>query len=244
MYYSTIVLPLLAASGVLAAPHSRRTVDNEIRVALSDLGETGAQMTFTEGVQDTEMPAISGPFASVELRLGKDVQQQDLRCKALDDAGNPIVLLRGENIDITFGDGGKGAWTFRTPSMVSEVICDPTFVKISPDEIALRVILENQATEIASQTILAAGEREEQLPVGSNGPFETVELRVGALVEKQDYRCQIFDVAGYPITLHRGEKTDTTFSDADKGEWTFDYPSEVSQIICDPSFVAAAKGIP
>jgi len=199
-------------------------------------------MTFTEGVQDAQMPAIGGPFATVELKLGSGVMQQDLRCKAIDDAGNEIVVIRGNNTDFTFSDAGKGPWTFRTPSIVSEVICDPTFEKISPDSdaLALRVVLESQATETGSQTVLTAGQRDAQAPIGSSGPFEAVELRVGKLVQKQDYRCQILDYTGYPINLHRGSASADTFSDAGKGEWTLDYPSEVSQIICDPTFVKEA----
>lgn len=239
MQYTTI-LGLLAATGALAAPHSRRNADNEVRVSLSDLAETGAQVTLAEGVRDTAVPATDGPFATVELTLGADVQDQDLRCQILDHMGNPIVLLRGANTDITFGDGGKGAWTLREPTTVSEVICDPSFTQIDADAGKLRVVLENQATETGSQTVLPAGDREEAPPVGSSGPFQTVELRVGELVEDQDYRCQVLDEAGNPIVVLRGENRDVTFSDAGKGAWTFETTSEVSKIVCDPTFVKAA----
>lgn len=239
MQYS-IILSLLAASGALSTPHNHHQVHNEIRVALSDLGETGAQVTLEEGIRDTAFPSTSGPFASVELRLGKGVQQKDLRCQILDDSGNPITVLRGENTDISFGDGGKGPWTFRASSLVSQVICDPTFQKIGSDATELRVVLENQATETGSQTVFAEGQREEQPPVATSGPFQTVELRVGELVEQQDYRCQVLDNFGHPIVVLRGKSRDITFSDAGKGEWTFETPSEVSSIICDPTFVKAA----
>lgn len=242
MQYS-VFLSLLAASGALAAPrNNRQSSNNEIRVALSS-SETGAQVTLKEGVRDTAVPAGNGPFDTVELRLGKDVRQQNLRCQILDDAKNPIVVLRGNNTDITFADGGAGPWKFREEeSLVSEVICDPKFKKAGPDANRLRVVLQNQGTETGSQTVFAGGdEREEKKPVASRGPFKTVELRVGEVVEKQDYRCQILDKANEPIVVLRGGNRDTTFADGGNGEWTFEKEeSEVSKIICDPTFKKAA----
>ncbi|OAP55388.1 hypothetical protein AYL99_10361 [Fonsecaea erecta] len=240
MHSKTVLLSLLAASGAFAAPHSRRHYDDKVTVALSDGGETGAQVTLESTVRDMATPAISGPFNSIEIRLGEDVQNQELRCQALDNYGNPIVGTRGANIDTTFSDAGKGPWTFRQASYVSEVVCDPTFVKIDPtsDELNLRVVLESQSTETGSQTVLPAGYRAESAPVATSGPFETVELRVGSLVEKQDYRCRILDIYGNPLIVLRGENRDNTFSDAHKGAWTLETPSEVGDIICDPTFVA------
>ncbi|KIX96294.1 uncharacterized protein Z520_08072 [Fonsecaea multimorphosa CBS 102226] len=241
MHSKAIVLSLLAASGALAAPHSRRYYDDKVAVALSDGGETGAQVTPLEStVRDMATPAISGPFNSIEIRLGEDVQNKELRCQALDNYGNPIVATRGANIDTTFSDADKGAWTFREASYVSEVVCDPAFVKIDPasDELNLRVILESQSTETGSQTALPAGYRAESAPVATSGPFETVELSVGSLVEDQAYRCQILDLYGNPLIVLRGENRDITFSDADKGAWTLETPSEVGEIVCDPTFVA------
>ncbi|KIW22384.1 uncharacterized protein PV07_12274 [Cladophialophora immunda] len=238
MHSKAVVLSLLAASGALAAPHSRRYYDDKVTVALSDGGETGAQVTLESTVRDMGAPAISGPFNSIEIRLGEDVQNQELRCQALDNYGYPIVATRGTNIDTTFSDADKGPWTFRQASYVSEVVCDPTFVKIDPasDELNLRVILESQSTETGSQTSLPAGYRAESAPVATSGPFETVELSVGSLVEQQNYRCQILDLYGNPLVVLRGANRDITFSDADKGAWTLETPSEVSEIICDPTF--------
>ncbi|KIV91696.1 hypothetical protein PV10_06210 [Exophiala mesophila] len=239
MQYSAILVSLLAATGALAAPSSRRSVDNEIRVVLSDLGETGAQVTFKEGVRDVQVPALNGPFATLEVRLGKGVAQQDLRCQALDESGNPIVGVRGANVDITFADGGNGPWTFKKPSLVSKVICDPAFKKISPGALDVRVVLQNQATELGTQTVLASGVRVESSPQGSTGPYQTVELRVGELVDPS-YRCKVLDNKGRAITLTRGANVDTTFGDGGNGPWTFDKTRSVSNIICDPTFVKAA----
>ncbi|EXJ54643.1 hypothetical protein A1O7_09984 [Cladophialophora yegresii CBS 114405] len=241
MYANTIVLALLAATGTLAAPHSRRSYDNTVTVILCDGGETGAQVS---GLSSTERamgtPATSGPFTTIEISLGADVANKDLRCQALDNYGNAIVGVRGANVDTTFSDADKGAWTFRQAAYVSEVVCDPTFVKIDPnsDELSLRVILQSLSTDTGSQTVLPAGSSATSTPAGSFGPYETVELSVGSLVEKQDYRCKILDMAGAPLIVLRGENRDITFSDADKGAWTLETPSEVHSIVCDPSFVA------
>jgi len=244
MYANTIALALLAATGALAAPHSRRTWDDTVTVILSDGGETGAQVSGLSSTYTASgTPALSGPFTTIQISLGADVQNKDLRCQALDNYGYPIIGVRGANTDTTFSDAGKGPWTFRQPAYVSEVVCDPTFVKIDPasDELNLRVILESQSTETGSQTQLSANTVFVDLPpVGSSGPFETVELSVGSLVEKQDYRCQILDMAGNPLYVLRGGKRDITFSDADKGAWTLETPSEVSDIVCNPTFVAQA----
>jgi len=245
MYANAIALSLLAATGALAAPATRRSYDssydNTVTVILSDGGETGAQVSGLSSTYNSAgTPAISGPFSTIEISLGAGVTNADLRCEALDNYGNPIVAVRGANTDTTFSDADKGPWTFRQPSYVSQVVCDPTFVKIDPtsDELNLRVILENQSTETGSQTALPAGTLVDLPPVGSSGPFETVELSVGSLVEKQDYRCQILDNYGNPLIVLRGANRDITFSDADKGAWTLETPSYVSDIVCNPTFVA------
>ena len=241
MYATTIALSLLAATGALAAPHTRRYYDDAVTVILSDGGETGAQVSgLSSTYRAMGTPALTGPFTTIEIALGSGVVNQELRCQALDNHGNPIVGVRGAAVDTTFSDANKGAWTFRNGSYVSEVVCDPTFVKIDPksDALNLRVILENQSTETGSQTVLPAGTLVDLPPVGSSGPFETVELSVGSLVQNQAYRCQILDHAGTPLYVLRGGKRDITFSDADKGAWKLETPSMVGDIVCNPTFVA------
>ena len=239
MQYSTVLLAVMAASGSLAAPWGQVSSDNEVRVVLSDQGETGAQNVFPDGVRAAQQPSQSGPFKTVELQLGKNVKNTNQRCQVLDDTNTPIVLVRGANTDITFSDADKGEWTFRDASKVSQIICDPTFKQIGSDATEIRVILSNQATETGSQTTFTEGQRQEKAPVGSTGPFETVELSVGTLVRQQNLRCQVVDHDNKPIIVLRGENRDITFSDADKGEWTFETVSEVNKIICDPTFEAA-----
>lgn len=245
MHYSTIAFSLLASTGALAAPLTSM-VDNSIQIVLSSRGDAATNTKVNFFSEDMANTASLGDFGAsfeydtVALQLGKDVVNQDLRCKAVDVAGNDIVVLRGANTDVSFSDAGKGAWTFLTPTAVGAVICDPTFLKITPEALAegstLRVVLSNQQTETGSQTALSSGMREEAAPIGSSGPFETVELRVGKFVQKKDYRCQILDNWGQAIDLTRGNSSSNTFSDAGKGDWTLNYVSEVSSIICDPNF--------
>lgn len=176
--------------------------------------------------------------------MGKNVQKQDYRCQILDHMNAPIILKRGANIDITFGDGDKGAWTFRdTPSAVSKVVCDPTFAKIDPSTSKVSVRLTNQGAELGTTTDFPdpSDMKLKSDPVGSKGPYTNVEIIVGELVKKQDIRCQLNNRHGMPIVAKRNANVDTTFSDADKGEWTFKAESEVDKIICDPAFKAAPQ---
>ena len=81
-------------------------------------------------------------------------------------------------------------------------------------------------------------EREELPPTGSNGPFTSVEINVGALVDPE-LRCQLINQRGKKIVATRGDNVDTTFSDADKGPWYFNRPGQkVRNVVCDPAFVA------
>ncbi|KAI9859498.1 MAG: hypothetical protein M1813_006640 [Trichoglossum hirsutum] len=248
MHYSSIILAALAATGSVAAPWGSRAADNSIVVFLSDQAtETGSQTSFTEGQREQKGPVGSGgPFQTVELRLGKAVKKQDLRCQVLDERGEKIELMRGGNTDTTFGDGDKGEWTFKKRTTVSSIICDPTFVKAAPKQDSnvrpgsnadgIRVTLSNQATETGSQTTFTEGKPETKTPVGSSGPFETVELTLSNTVQNKDLRCQILDNNGNAITVIRGTSVDKTFGDGGKGKWTLQKVTEVSKIICDPSF--------
>lgn len=69
----------------------------------------------------------------------------------------------------------------------------------------VRVILQNQAIELGSQTVFKNVDvRKHKRPVGSSGPFETIEIDVGADAQ-QDLRCQVLDPEGKPIIATRGE---------------------------------------
>jgi len=241
MQYSSLFLAALSATGSLAAPmpQTSNSDDNSITVTLqSQATESGAGLFFSEAaLPQTLTPSQPGPFETLSVTVGANVDPQTLRCQALDDMNKPIVGLRGENVDITFSDAGKGEWTFRKPSVVSAVVCDPAFQQIDKSENTVRVQLSGPG-ELATQTVFTGAQREAKPPVGSSGPYDTLELDVGILVEDQGVRCQVLDNMGEAIVAVRGANIDTTFSDAGNGPWSFQQASEVSQIICDPAFVA------
>jgi hypothetical protein len=81
------------------------------------------------------------------------------------------------------------------------------------------VILQSQSSETGSQTTFrSVNSRKEKAPVGSTGPFETIEIDVGPLAD-QELRCQALDAYGNALIATRGANIDTSFSDADKGPW-------------------------
>ncbi|KAF2010834.1 hypothetical protein BU24DRAFT_427034 [Aaosphaeria arxii CBS 175.79] len=128
MQFSTLFLAALSATGSLAAPLQSRGASNEVRVALSNQAiELGVQNTFVDGKRDVKTPSSSGPFQTVELRLGPKVKNPNLRCQIRDQQNKPITVVRGANVDITFADGGKGPWTLKKTAKVSSIICDPAF---------------------------------------------------------------------------------------------------------------------
>jgi hypothetical protein len=244
MQYSIGFLSVMAATGSLAAPQSVQ-VDNSINVMLQNQAiELGSGTSFVEGDRQAKSPVgSSGPFETVELSLGPDVVQQDLRCQILDSDNEPIVVVRGQNVETTFADGNGGPWTLQDGAQVVEtIICDPEFKKSDAVEAELdldiRVTLSDGNLATQTAFVEAGLEVESQDPVGSSGPFNRVELRIGADVQKQDLRCQIVDDMGHAIELVRGENQAFTFADAGKGEWTFLQPasSVVDKIICDPAF--------
>ena len=244
MQYTSVFLAALAATTTLAAPWKHQTpTDNNLEVTISG-GSSSAVTTSLPGSPETTIqPSSTGPFTYVALRVGQGVSNQASRCQILNEAGNPIVIQRGANTDITFADGGKGLWKFRDgASLVSSISCSPRFQQITGSAIQteseIRIQLADSGSELAIQVAFnPSGERQEQTV--NPGPFSTVQIFVGALVRKQDYRCQVLDKAGQPLVATRGANRDTTFADGGKAEWTFDQKSEVSKVICDPAFKAA-----
>jgi len=231
----------VAAATTTAAALGGST-DTSVTVILENQAiELGSQTTFKSvNSKKTKAPVgSSGPFETIEINVGADANPA-LRCQALDSNGTPLIATRGANTDTTFSDADKGAWTFITPSTVSAIVCDPSFVAVAPGSYDVTVILQDQATETGSQTILSGVVRDVDVPVGSSGPFSTVEISVGPLVNPA-LRCKVKNARGRAIVATRGENIDTTFSDADKGAWTFQKSQSVSKIICDPIFVAAPQ---
>jgi len=246
--HSTFALAslLLAASSAFAAPHERRQQygDKSVTVILSNQAiELGSQTTFKSVNSRKQKSPVgsSGPFDTIEISVG-DAANAALRCSALDTDGNLILGKRGANVDTSFSDADKGAWTFKEATEVSAVVCDPALVAVDPAEATIRVTLADDASEFATQTVFSSFFNEALTlpPTGSQGPYTSVTIDVGSLVDPET-RCKLLNRGGNPIVATRGTNVDTTFSDADKGAWTFNRKSRVTSIICDPAFVAAPQ---
>lgn len=258
MQYSSAFITFLAASGAVAAPSMRITrrgnnnnnADSEIRVVLLS-SDTGSQTVFEEGDTNPKNPTgSSGPFDNVELRLGDDVENQELRCALYDNDGEPIILERGENVDTTFADGGNGPWKFRDSTEVDSIVCNDDFEKGdasgnndndndgrgnggSGDDDDVRVQLSdgNQAIQEALD-----GSQRTVIQPRNDGPWNEVALNLPEDFENEELRCAIFDEDGKPFVVERGDNVDVTFADGGNGPWKIQKPGEVTHIVCDPKF--------
>jgi hypothetical protein len=224
--------------------------DNGIAVSLSNQAiELGSNTLLAVGKVDKKTPVGSpGPYKTVQILVGRNAANKDIRCKLLDQHGHAIRAMRGANLDTTFSDGGNGEWTFLQQSEVSSIICDPSFEKAAAlpaahdvDEKAaaqaIRVLLGAQTPEMdAAFVIESTGQRNEKEVRGSH-EFSKVALAAPAAVQ-DSLRCQILDGQGKAITVQRGQNVDATFADGGKGAWTFKAParSTVGKIVCDPAF--------
>lgn len=84
---------------------------------------SGARASEVEVREDTA-------FGTVTLDITGELVDPELRCQIVS-ADGPIVVLRGENVDVTFADGDKGPWTLQQETIVQRIICDPAFKKAS-----------------------------------------------------------------------------------------------------------------
>ncbi|KAJ4292015.1 hypothetical protein N0V90_009914 [Kalmusia sp. IMI 367209] len=248
MRSSAILLAL--SSSVLAYPSPgawQYTTDLETIVSLSNADKgIGSRTGFLQGQRQEQPPDnAKGPFKTVNILVGKNVENKDIRCKLLAPGGQPIKARRGENnIDQTFADAGKGEWAFLEDSEVESIICDPSFKKgdgTGNGDAAnniVRVVLSDQATETGVAFELAADKRDVE-EIKPSTAFSAIEIQAPEGV-KDKLRCEIRDKYNNVITAKRGENIDTTFSDAGKGAWTFKNPerTQVGVITCDPAFKA------
>lgn len=123
------------------------------------------------------------------------------------------------------------------PSEVSRIICDPAFVAASPEDFEVAVTLANGRQYSYDTVFQTVVDRAELPPRGGAGPFNSVNIAVGDLVDPA-LRCQLINARGKKVVATRGENTDTTFSDAGKGPWYFSRGQKIRKIVCDESFVA------
>ena len=247
-----IFLSAIAATGALAAPASSKPIAPKgLRITLE--GQRGVRFIANQFDSDTEISHTfknQGPFGKVTLELGPEVKNQDVRCQLVDvqETPKPIILTRGENIDINFSKGKP--WVFRDmkESKVSKVTCGPNFLKTDQTTVKeIKVSLKQKAapgsvaTLDISQTKFEEDELpQEKMPEGSSPSkkFNQVQLAVGFAIKNRALRCQVLDMDEKPIIVTRGKNTDFTFGDGDNPNvWDFaNGLSEVSKIVCDPEF--------
>ena len=255
MQYLTIFLAALAASGAMALPQSNINADRSVEVILRGDEVKDKSIHFRREPRNDPVSSSSiaqGPYTEVELVLGDDVRNEDLRCQILDNDDEPIVVLRGANTDVTFSDGGNGPWKFRTPSLVGRVTCDQDFAKIEPTDprLQVEVLLQDQSTETGIRYTLS-GVVENSVEVKEKANFETVVLDITGDLVDPALRCKLLGAGSQAevsipeareIIVTRGDSgTKTTFADGDVDppEWTLQPAQQVSQIVCSPEFQKA-----
>ncbi|KAK5695540.1 hypothetical protein LTR97_009050 [Elasticomyces elasticus] len=77
---------------------------------------------------------------------------------------------------------------------------------------------------------------------GVSGTFTTLEVDVGTDVDST-LRCAVQGADGANIFATRGVNLDDTFSDATNGEWKFDGPVAITDVICDLNFAANNRNV-
>ncbi|KAL2107111.1 hypothetical protein VUR80DRAFT_5690 [Thermomyces stellatus] len=239
MQYSTVLASLLAAAGAVnaAAAGHGPSPSKSVTVTLRAGDEELRPFVFPEPRDAVAAHVrVQEPITEVELSLNQNVMNQEFRCQIVDESNNPIVVLRGENTDVAFSDGGKGPWTLREPTVVSRVVCDQAFEKIDPEDerLQVRVLIQSQNPEVGIAFELS-GVKRDTVAVEEKTPIETVILDVSGELVDPALRCQLVGADG-PITVLRGDNVKQTFADGDGGPWTLQKETIVDQIICDPEF--------
>jgi hypothetical protein len=105
MQYATVFFAALATT-VLAAPHDSRQTqagnhDDGIQIVLENAVVHLTTTTTLEGDEKMKLEcavADQGPYTSINIRLGNNIQNKDLRCEAFDENHEPIAGKRGENV--------------------------------------------------------------------------------------------------------------------------------------------------
>ena len=127
MQYTTVLLSLLAATG-MTAPTKRALPTGGLEVRLE------AETFFLQ----VPMPAdvaqrkfLGDRFADVKFKsievLAGGVDKPRCQVKSRE-GGFEIIAKRNANIDTTFSDAGKGKWTFQDGAIaIGDIVCDPKF---------------------------------------------------------------------------------------------------------------------
>ncbi|KAK8128667.1 hypothetical protein PG984_009775 [Apiospora sp. TS-2023a] len=145
-YATTILLGLLATTGV-TAPIKRQSMgeraiekraDGPLKVSLDTdffdgsfndfFAGLAAQLLETNlGEADTKTPRFAGPYRAVTLDTRNGTAAA--RCQLIDNNNMVVTLVRGANVDVSFGDGGNGPWRAQNGRAftVKQIKCDPNF---------------------------------------------------------------------------------------------------------------------
>jgi len=273
MQYSTAFIAAFAATAA-AAPWNYPTnqpaqpADSGLVVKLSGSDEFSQPFAIDTTLSrkfDTPLPNIN----TIEVDA-KKFNNQDIRCKLVIDTKDRDIVggKRGkvagpdgkptdkDNLDISFADGGKGAWTLLSLVNVTEIVCDPSFKKYTPEQVAenekITVVLsegkpeeQQDANKKAFVTGFTGTKEESIMSHTGDKQFNYVQVSVSILSQPQSLRCQlIIGDNQKPIVATRGTNVDTTFSDAHKGPWKFQTPpmSKVTTVVCSPDFKSASSG--
>lgn len=273
MQYSTAFIAAFAATAY-AAPWNypsnqpQQPKDSGLVVLLTGSDEFAQPFAIDTTLSkkfDTPLTFING----ISVDASK-FENKDIRCKVVIDTKDRDIVggKRGkvagpdgkptekDNLDISFADGGKGAWTLLSLVNVTEIACDPSFKKYTPEQVAekevITVILsegkpeeQQDANKKASVTGFTGTKEESIMTHTGDKQFNYVQVSVGILSQPQGLRCQlIIGDNQKPIVGKRGANVDTTFSDAHKGPWIFEEPkmSKVTSVKCSPDFKSANTG--
>ncbi|KAK8100105.1 hypothetical protein PG999_010479 [Apiospora kogelbergensis] len=129
MKYATALFGLLAATGAFALPAEDVANPNTVTITLR--GQRNDVSKTQVDKNGSRTPNGKGRWTSVELASHniKNDKGQDLRCKIFSEKGKEITVTRGQNVDTTFSDAGKGKWTFKIPrqSQVGKIQCSTKF---------------------------------------------------------------------------------------------------------------------
>lgn len=126
MQYSSIILSILAATSATAQGRGAHvSPDDQVSVLIQN-SSLGRSFTLSGVERNAVRVRESEPIETVSLSVTGANVDPDLRCQIVGAKG-PIVVIRGENVDITFSDADKGPWTLQHPTVVQKIICDPAF---------------------------------------------------------------------------------------------------------------------